>query len=777
MSSIRITALSFVLCSGLADACDTFTISGRVVGQGADLDTWIGVFQDRPTDRAEPVGSAWSDAGEFELDVPCAEPLMLLAAQKGAVPLAKRISRSTPTVELRFVPGLSLTGSVHTDEKIPIGGARVSITRMDEAEVRLPESLTTWHSSEDGTFVAGGLAPGTYRIAATADGHMPVELPEVVVAEGAANQVDIRLPTAFFIAGRVVDPSGLGVAGAEIHAAQATGASDSEGAFRIGPFRKGQRVFVLARSGLSRSDGADFLAPRDDLFLTLNYAVDIRGSVSNAFTGEPLDDFALAAYDGEVRSFAFRGAKGQFSAVVSGHTHYVVISAPGLVSWYTHVDFGSGGGEHDFGDVALEPERIVTGQVLDAASGLPVRAWVRRTFDMHDYRRRFEFDLANRVAPAAWTNEDGRFSLTGLPGDDVRIEAGSPGYGPEVVGVPAGTHHVEIEVAVVGATIEGMLVTDEGTPAEGEVLLSKVRGKAESRRVEKGRFSFEIAAKANDRYLLVGRSAMGRVERRQLTIRHDNESVTGIRLIVRRLGRVSGLLAGLDTNEAATLLVVDGGGQAVQASRSSGRRYSVHGIPAGRFTLRVRTTSGRAIAREFESDGLGETVVDLVLTGASSLGGVVTAGGRPISGVDVEATPLDKALTSGESRTMGNGAYAINGLDDGEYVVRVRGRSFGVELSGETYYDLELGPLAISGTVRAEGPVRGALVTATPTTAGGSGGDDQVDSRGSFRIDGLAEGEYTVRVSHTGHQETSQTVYLGSAIENFDIYLSPTDGR
>ena len=68
--------------------------------------------------------------------------------------------------------------------------------------------------------------------------------------------------------------------------------------------------------------------------------------------------------------------------------------------------------------------------------------------------------------------------------------------------------------------------------------------------------------------------------------------------------------------------------------------------------------------------------------------------------------------------------------------------------------------------------------TATPTSAeAGLGGSDQVDSRGSFRIDGLDEGEYTVRVSHTGYQEVSRTVYLGSAIENFDVRLSPTEGQ
>ena len=810
MSAKTITALPFVLCSVLADACDTFTISGRVADQGSGVDTWIGVFQDPLADQAEPVESTWVDAGEFELEVPRAESVTLLAMRKGVVPLARRIPGSAPTaVDLRFAPGLSLTGSVHSDENLPIGGARVSVTRTDEAEVRLPESLTTWRSSKDGAFVAEGLAPGTYRVAASADGHMPVELAEVVVGEGGANRIDMRLPRAFFIAGRVVDTSGLAVAGAEIHGepsmsggttAETTATSDSEGGFRLGPFRKAQEVLISARANLSRSDAAYFPAPMDDLVLTLHDAVEIRGSVSNAFTGELLNDFALKAYgSGESRSFALRDAAGEFSAAVFWHTGTIVISAPRLVSWYTPVDFGSGGGDHDFGDVALEPERIVTGRVLDAASGLPVQgASVRRWF-RHALGSRFDMsDFRNRLQLVATTDEDGRFRLSGLPMGDVLLASGPKGHWPDaVVELPAGTDHIDIELSLATGTIEGMLVTDEGTPAKGLVHIWKkdetgrwgkgAMGVGRSgisvprsspwtgNRVAQSKFGFVLPA--NEQYLLGGQSDMGLVESQIVTVR--NNETTGIRLVVRRLGRVSGLVSGLDTNKRAWLLVVDGSGRAVQGSSSSGGRYSLQGVPEGRFTLRAKS-SGRAIAREFESDGHGETVVDLVFAGASRLGGVVTAGGRPIPLIDIEATPRDKSLTSGKTTTTSSGAYAIDGLDDGEYVVRVRGRSFSVELSGDTLYDVGLGPLAISGVVRAEGPVRGALVKATSTSAeSGSGGEDRVDTRGSFRIDGLREGEYTVRASHPGYQEVSQTVVLGSAIENFDVYLSlsPTDGR
>ena len=83
MSARLIAVLPFVLCSGLADACDTFAISGRVADQGSGGDTWLGVFQDVPADRGVPVESAWVDAGEFELEVPCAESWAFPGSNRG----------------------------------------------------------------------------------------------------------------------------------------------------------------------------------------------------------------------------------------------------------------------------------------------------------------------------------------------------------------------------------------------------------------------------------------------------------------------------------------------------------------------------------------------------------------------------------------------------------------------------------------------------------------------------------------------------------------------
>ena len=594
MRAKPIAALPFILCSGLVDACDTFTISGRVFHEGSGADTWIGVFRDRLADHAEAVVSTWVvEAGDFELEVPCAESLTLLGLRKGAVPLARRISGSAPTaVELRFVPGLSLTGSVLSDESLPISGARVSVKQIDEAEVQLPESLTTWRSSRDGAFVAGGLAPGTYRVAASADGHLPSEL-DMVVGEGDANRVDIRLPRAFFIAGRVVDTSGAVAVGAEIHAEPSsmdrgmtlatTATTDTDGVFRLGPFRKGQRVLVSARADLSRSDAAYFAAPIEDLVLTLHQAVEIRGSVSNVVTGHLLDDFELKTYGPEVRSFAFRDAAGEFSAAVFWQTRYIVISAPGFVSWYMPVDFGSGGGEHDLGEVALAPERIATGRVLDAALGAPVQgASVGRWFDMSDFRSRLALDPASRVAPVATTDEDGRFRLSGLPGGDVLLKANPQGYSPEaVVELPAGTDHIDIEVNLISTTIEGTLLTEAGIPAEGIVY---VWGKDETgplgkgvtgdglwgtsvrawERVDEGRFRVVLREK-EAQYLVGARSEMGLVESQTVTV--QNNEASEIHLVVQRLGRVSGLLAGLDAGETARLRILDESGRAVKPGR------------------------------------------------------------------------------------------------------------------------------------------------------------------------------------------------------------------
>jgi protocatechuate 3,4-dioxygenase beta subunit len=186
----------------------------------------------------------------------------------------------------------------------------------------------------------------------------------------------------------------------------------------------------------------------------------------------------------------------------------------------------------------------------------------------------------------------------------------------------------------------------------------------------------------------------------------------------------------------------------------------------------------------------GETVegVDFTLqrfnAGTGSIAGVVTddADGRPIAGAVVHAFGADSPFSYGLVETDDSGAFTVPNLRSGDYLVEVLSQDYLPEFYGDvTVYEeaervtvtepeqtagidfaLTTGG-SISGTVRNEqgGPVAGAYVSALlPDMFGGAGMDGVPEGRltpaapggwaitdedGSYRMGGLATGEYRVQ--------------------------------
>lgn len=100
--------------------------------------------------------------------------------------------------------------------------------------------------------------------------------------------------------------------------------------------------------------------------------VELHGTVLDA-DGEPLDDFHLTVFrrnsDSEV--FRFRRATGILEAQTDTSAYAVAIDAAGHARWFGGFRFRSGG-SHDFGNVRLASERVLTGRVLDSATAVAI---------------------------------------------------------------------------------------------------------------------------------------------------------------------------------------------------------------------------------------------------------------------------------------------------------------------------------------------------------------------------------------------------------------------
>ena len=800
-------ALLGAVCSS---ASGEQTVKGRVLEADDIGRVWIAAVE------ADPPKAEWTlvEDGQFELPALPVAPTGLVAVAKDRVPLAIPFPTGEQgrQLEIRLSQGLTLEGSVHSEDGAPLGGVTIRAVRADtvvhdtlgragfavslqdaKVEIRAndgrvvtvpPAVRPTWDTDRHGAFRVAGLAAGRYLLEVSAAGHVPV-LREAAIRESGTNRLDVVLHEAFFVAGHVVDEAGAPVAGAAVsadwrqpHEAKADRnesvgrssrrrtvvATGNDGSFRLGPFEAGPALPVFATSAESGSSRRhQVTAPFDGLVLQLRRHV-VRGRVVDALTAEPIKSFRVYAHHSFVQTTSY--PDGRFETVVDPDTDSIVVEAPGRFPWFTRF-FTSRGGVYELGLIALQRERSVTGRLRNATSGEPIAgAVVRRGWRHYEdpYERVF---TANRFgARFVRTSADGTFELHGLPPGSDRLElVGAGGTFVRFVDVPAGTDHLEIELALDG-TVAGFLVRPEGDPVEGVVRLTNSTGDRVSRREVSTDGVFRWDGLGPGEYRITGDSSAGAVTARSITLR-AGESVEGFRLVVEPGGRVAGAVVGLLRGERATVEVRNREGEVVVARDFGNGAYALRGVPDG-AALVARTTSGRHLVRPIRLDDLGSARVDVDFSGDARLAGTARADGRPLGGIDLAVVPLDPMRPVAHATTGEFGRYTVQGLSEGYYAVRTRtGHAFEVYVAADTTLDIDLPANSVSGTVQAgatERPVGGGWVRLA-RVEGAAGSPPVVlgmaiASDGRFRFDGLAAGEYVVSVAHRDFGDVSQRLHV-----------------
>ena len=505
------------------------------------------------------------------------------------------------------------------------------------------------------------------------------------------------------------------------------------------------------------------LAPYDGLVLQLRRHV-VRGRVVDAITGEPVKSFQLRAHRNG-RTHSTHHDHGYFEVPVDPETDSLHIEAPDRFPWFTRL-FTNARGEYDLGEIALGRERSVTGRVRDARSGKPTsEARVRRSWRHYEDAYLRVFTLNWFGSRWARTGADGTFELGGLPTDadtlEVFVAGGTFAW---FVDLPRDVTNIEIELAS-DSVIAGSLLLPDGTPANGTVQLWEWAGDHRTLEVAKdGTFRWDGLGAGE--YRLTAESDAGAVASRAVVLR-DGESAEGLRLVVEPGGRVSGTIAGLMHGEQATVVVRDGKGQTILERELGNGAYSLQGVPDG-ATIAARTTVGRILGRSVRLDDLEEARVDLDFSGKALLTGTVSAGGAPLGGIEIAVVPKDRSRPMAYATTSELGRYAVQGISDGLHTVETRtGHSVDVYVAQHATLDLELPAISLSGTVRADrtdrpvagGWVRLARVDASADSLAVVVGAP-IDSDGRFRFDGLAEGEYIVRISHRDFEDVSRRLRI-----------------
>ncbi len=504
--------------------------------------------------------------------------------------------------------------------------------------------------------------------------------------------------------------------------------------------------------------------------------ITVMGLVVDEHSGLPLADFAVAA--GDVtgwKEVSTTGPDGHFVLDIENDVGGLRVSGAGYAIWMTSVDTEED--RLDLGVIEIGFGRAVSGRVFDSETGAPI-VGARVAIKNNTGKMAARMGLHANVAEAG---SDGVFELDGLAGGEVELLVNAGGYRAKKVLVPSDWNVADIGMGR-GSTISGRLVV-EGVPVDdvrdGRLWVWDLDNQTGLGQPFEADGTFTLTNVAPGRYQLRAGSAQGMATPREVRL-GDDQHIEGIELVVPISGRVAGRITGLAPAEIAAISVVAEGDAPVAGLGLSGGprfgngEFEISGVPDGRVRLRALTSSGRQLHRALDAGGSQDRVVDFEFSGGATLHGTVTSGGRAVSGVEIFAQPHDANAVSAWTMTDANGRYELGGLDEGEYTVRTRGQVFDLTLVGQAVVDIALGPFSLRGTVEADGPLRDVrvVVTSTSLDRGRFRAIAHADSAGAFRLDGLPEGQYNVRVSQSGYGEPSRDVYVASVVDDLRLHLA-----
>lgn len=457
--------------------------------------------------------------------------------------------------------------------------------------------------------------------------------------------------------------------------------------------------------------------------------------------------------------------------------------------------------------IGLEPAARLHGRLLDP-NGHPVSAGT------------ITLAPADVAAPPAersawaWSDEEGCFLLNGLPPEPAWLRVRGAGFVPEIHTVrlarAAETGPVELTLEPALRAV-GRVVGPEGEPVAGaEVHLLP----STSRR------SAEALLTASERVIHVRTGAAGEFTAPGVPPGELDLSIHGPGWAPRTIQEAEGTMVAAGIVDLGTFAlepavslegwVTSPEGEplsGVAVTATAAEPAAVAGEPAGPVTTDAQgwfavpdLAAGRAVTLRFEREGWQPVVRNGAVPPAPALhvemeratalsGRVFDESGRPVAGAEVMARRLTDAeeWLVGLVRSDDRGAFDLAGLPAGRLrvIARATGWASGMtdplELApGEVRRDLEIElprGAALAGTVRTvEGkPVAGARLIATPEDRRGlvlpletTSGDE-----GTYRLDGLDLGSWSLTVSHPDHPRLRHSVRVDAGEQRLDLTLEP----
>ncbi len=752
--------------------------------------------------------------GRFSTRVVPDEPLFITATRRGLPTATSEQLRAAAGerktgVVLTIPSGIAVTGRVTDGNGEPLSGVAVFPRTSDEdSNAAMYRMMTGVQQSEedavrtgsDGTF-ALRVAEGKHDFSFRREGYAPKTVRGQSITPTAPARVDTTMEPASELAGRVLR-AGNGVEGVAVTAfgeeSRGSAVTGPDGSFTISGLTAGSLRTTLRKEEDFIQEMRVLTAPARDVVIELAAGGRVSGRVVDKATGKPLTAFQAGISSArniggraimappQMREFSSEDGSFSLENVPAG-AMLLVGSAPGYASARLNVTIEEGKTLSDV-ELPLDAGVHLTGRVT-GPDGTP----------LGDVNVRA--DTSGNGAFAMWgpettavTDANGEYSLETLPPGEVTVAFTHASYVASRKQVTLKGRETKLDVQLSGGQrVTGTVVTEQGAPVadaqvsahgsamRGASAVTNAGGMFEMEALPPGRYRFSASKKG------VGEGSL------------DDVEVSGpqqVRITISAGATIYGRILGLPPEELGRVAIeAYGDRRSVSGTADSAGNYRLQGTPTGNVMIYAEVESqGSAPQRSTQMRTVdvapgGSENVDLTFRTDITIRGRIVRDGKPLRGAYVTFSPRsESAQASASGSANDQGMYSLTGLEEGEYEVMVadaqtRGAySTAYTVRGSGTFDIEYRTSAIRGAVvdAATGePLASATVQLRSSVQGVAANMPRsvsTDTGGTFVLDAVPPGNYTLTSSKDGYGSDVRQMTVGEGGEELQVKLSRSEG-